>query len=57
LKQGDKMATTKIIAKLVDACEPLYENILKDTGIGAEAVNYQNFTKIIGFVKLDGINF
>lgn len=47
--QGDKMATTKIIYKLVEATEPLYDSILKDTGISTESVNYENFTKIIGF--------
>jgi hypothetical protein len=53
----DKMALTKIIYKLVDASEPLYDNLLKDTGITPESVRYEKFTKIIGFVKLDGIDF
>ena len=55
--QGDKMAATKIIYKLVEATEPLYDSLLKDTGISTESVNYENFTKIIGLVKLDSINF
>jgi hypothetical protein len=53
----DKMALTKIIYKLVDATEPLYDNLLKDTGITPESVRYEKFTKIIGFMKLDGIDF
>jgi hypothetical protein len=57
LLQGDKMATTKIIYKLVEATDPLYDSLLKDTGISTESVNYENFTKIIGLVKLDGIDF
>jgi hypothetical protein len=55
--QGDKMAATKIIYKLVEATEPLYDSLLRDTGISTESVNYENFTKIIGLVKLDSINF
>ena len=51
------MKATQIIYKLVDATEPLYDAILRDTGIGCEAVNYENFTKIIGLVRLDGIDF
>jgi hypothetical protein len=53
----DKMALTKIIYKLVEATEPLYDNLLKDTGITPESVRYEKFTKIIGFMKLDGIDF
>jgi len=51
------MKATQIIYKLVDATEPLYDNILKDTGITAESVNYENHTRIIGLLKLDGIDF
>lgn len=57
LLQNDKMKATLTNLKLVDATEPLYDSILRDTGIGAEAVNYENFTKIIGFMRLDGIDF
>ncbi len=55
--QGDKMEMTKIIYKLVEATEPLYDNLLKDTGITPESVAYEKFTKIIGFLRLDGIDF
>jgi len=34
----------------------LYDSILKETGISPESVAYQNFTKIIGFLRLDGID-
>ena len=33
LQQRDKMGMTKIIYKLVEATEPLYDSILKETGI------------------------
>ena len=51
------MKATNIIYKLVDATEPLYDNILKDTGISAESVNYENHTKIIGLLQLDDKDF
>lgn len=56
LLQNDKMGVTKQNFKLIDATAPLYEAILKSTGISAESVNYENFTKIIGFMRLDGID-
>lgn len=51
------MKATNIIYKLVDATEPLYDQILKETGIGAKNVNYENHTKIIGLLQLDDSNF
>jgi len=51
------MKATNIIYKLVDATEPLYDQILKDTGIGAKNVNYENHTKIIGLLQLGDSNF
>ena len=56
LLQNDKMGVTKLNFKLIDATEPLYDSILKSTGISAESVNYENFTKIIGFMRLDGLD-
>ena len=41
------MKATNIIFKLVEATEPLYDKIFKDTGITAKSVNYENYTKII----------
>lgn len=54
--QNDKMGVTKLNFKLIDATEPLYDSILKDTGIGAANVQYDNQTKIVGLLKLDGID-
>ena len=51
------MKATNIIYKLVDATEPLYDKILNDTGITPQSVHYENHTKIIGFLKLDGSDF
>jgi len=57
LFQGDKMKATKIIYKLVEATDPLYDKILNDTGITPQSVNYENHTRIIGLVKLDSVDF
>jgi hypothetical protein len=56
LLQNDKMGVTKLNFKLIDATEPLYESIMQATGITKESVNYENFTKIIGFMKLEGLD-
>lgn len=56
LLQNDKMGITKLNFKLIDATEPLYESIMQATGITKESVNYENHTKIIGLMKLEGLD-
>jgi len=51
------MKATKIIYKLVEATDPLYDKILNDDGITPQSVNYENHTRIIGLVKLDSVDF
>ena len=51
------MKQSQQISKLVDATEPLYDSLLKATGITPESVNYDKETKILGFVKLDGLDY
>jgi hypothetical protein len=51
------MQTSKIIYKMVEATEPLYDKIFVDTGITPQSVNYENFTRIIQFLKLDSVDF
>jgi hypothetical protein len=41
---------------MMDACEHLYDSIIKETGITAESFDYDNKSKIISFTNLNGIN-